>query len=426
MELTPAQNQIANSLARFRVVCCGRRFGKTTEAAEEIKGKVLSKPCRVAYIAPTYQQARDIAWEMLKRELMPIISNINESRLEFRVKSKNGGESFVFLRGWESVETIRGQQFDFLVIDEIAQMRNFQSNWEEILRPTLTDTKGEALFISTPKGFNHFYDLYNLEQNDKDYKSFHFTSYDNPFIPKEEIDKARQELTEDRFAQEYLADFRKTQGLVYKEFDRDKHLYDKFEGRAVETIAGVDFGFTNPTAVITIIRDSDDTFWIDNEYYKTGQTDTQIAEYIAAQNFNKVYPDPEAPSSIQELRNKRVNVREVVKNKDSIKNGITKVTELFKANRLKINKRCVNLIYELETYSYPDKTDQHNENENPIKENDHALDAMRYALFMQGEYKRMATQFVPNNIDRNPGYTLERPEQKMAKKFIPQYGKPIR
>jgi hypothetical protein len=64
------------------------------------------------------------------------------------------------------------------------------------------------LFISSPKGFNHFYDLYNLEAKDKDYKSFHFTSYDNPFIPRDEIDKASKELTEDRFAQEYLADFR--------------------------------------------------------------------------------------------------------------------------------------------------------------------------------------------------------------------------
>ena len=232
MELTQPQKIIAKCRNRFRVVNCGRRFGKTTLAVEEIKGKALSEPSKIAYIAPTYQQARDIAWQMLVKELQPIIVKVNESRLELTVMTKDGEQSQIFLRGWESIETLRGQQFDFIVIDEIAQMRNFQSMWQEVVRPTLTDTRGEAMFISTPKGFNHFYDLYNLENKDDDYKSFHFSSYDNPYIPKEELDKAKKELTEDRFAQEYLADFRKTEGLVYKEFDRDKHLFEEpgFEG----------------------------------------------------------------------------------------------------------------------------------------------------------------------------------------------------
>jgi len=182
MELHKAQNQIAEDLHRFRVVNCGRRFGKTTEAVLEIKAKALARPNRIAYIAPTYQQARDIAWEQLKQEVQDFNKGINESRLEVKTRTLEGGESIIFLRGWESVETLRGQKFDFLVIDEIAQMRNFWLNWQEVLRPTLTDTKGEALFISTPKGFNHFYDLFNLENTDSDFKSFHFTSYDNPFL----------------------------------------------------------------------------------------------------------------------------------------------------------------------------------------------------------------------------------------------------
>ena len=91
MILTPAQSLIAKDLHRFRVVCVGRRGGKTTLAVEEIKGKALSKSARIAYIAPTYRQARDIAWEMLKKQLQPIIIDINESRLEIRViKIKNG------------------------------------------------------------------------------------------------------------------------------------------------------------------------------------------------------------------------------------------------------------------------------------------------------------------------------------------------
>lgn len=380
MLLTPPQAQIAKSLARFRVVNCGRRFGKTTEACEEIKGKALGKPTRICYIAPTYQQARDIAWEQLKRELLPITIQANESRLELRTRTQNEGESIVFLRGWESVETLRGQQFDFLVIDEVASMRNFWMNWQEVLRPTLTDTKGEVLFISTPKGFNHFYDLYNLEGKDKDYKSFHFTTYDNPYIPKEEVDKARLELTEDRFAQEYLADFRKTEGLVYKEFNRELHLFDKdVQG---ELLGGVDFGFTNPAAVLQIVKDKDANYWVKDEWYKTGRTEPQIAEYVASCKFNRVYPDPENPSAIEALNQKGIRIVEVVKGKDSVMSGVNRVREMFKSNRLKIHRSCINLISELETYSYPEKQGGHNPQENPVKENDHALDALRYVIMM--------------------------------------------
>lgn len=386
MILTPSQGTIAKDLHRFRVVNCGRRFGKTTEAIEEIKGKALARPARICYIAPTYQQARDIAWDALKRELQPITKSVNESRLELRVRTQTEmGESLIILRGWESVETLRGQSFDFIVIDEIAQMRNFWANWYEVLRPTLTDRKGEVLFISTPKGFNHFYDLYKMELDPikgADFKSFHFTSYDNPHLPQEEIDQARKELTEDRFAQEYLADFRKTEGLVYKEFDRNRHLFTQGPERFVDYVAGVDFGFNNPAAVIHIKVDYDGNYWVTEEWYKTKRTELQIAEYVVGCKFNRVFPDPENPSAIEVLNQKGVSVSEVLKDKGSVMSGINKVRELFKQNRLFIHASCENLISELETYSYPDKKPDQSEPENPIKEHDHALDALRYPIYM--------------------------------------------
>jgi PBSX family phage terminase large subunit len=335
---------------------------------------------QICYIAPTYQQARDIAWQELKKVAGPAISKPNESRLEITVNTVHGGTSTIMLRGWESIETLRGQKFDFIVVDEIASMRNWNTNWQEVIRPTLTDVKGEAMFISTPKGFNHFYDLYNQEGKDADYKSFHFTSYDNPFLPVEELEKAKTELTEDRFAQEYMADFRKTEGLVFKEFDRNKHVKVVEMGDPDEFIAGIDFGFTNPTAVIPIYRWGDDRYHVPFEWYRTGRTEEQIGEYVKSCGFNRVYPDPESPSAIQVLTGKNIEVIEVIKNKDSIKNGINRIRTLLKMGKLTIDPQCVNLIYEFETYAYADKKDNHNEDENPIKENDHALDALRYAL----------------------------------------------
>jgi phage terminase large subunit len=265
---------------------------------------------------------------------------------------------------------LRGQKFDLVVLDEVAMMRGFAGTWQEVIRPTLTDTKGEALFISTPKGFKHFYDLFTQSSRDPDYKSFQFKTTDNPHIPSDEVEKARKELTEDRFAQEYLADFRKTEGLVYKEFNRSRHVFQKGEGRDfVKVFGGVDFGFTNPCAAITIKKDRFAVYWITDEWYKTQQTDAQIADYVYALKWDECYPDPESPAAIEELRKRGVNTREVVR-------------ELFKTNRLRIHESCRNLIWELETYSYPDSKPDRNDDENPIKEGDHAMDAMRYALSM--------------------------------------------
>lgn len=401
MNLHQSQELIAKDRHRFRVVNCGRRFGKTTLATLEIVAKaVIKKNQKIAYIAPTYPQARDIAWSEFKK-FLPIDSSAkpqyNESRLEIAI---NNG-SHIWLRGWESIETLRGQSFDFIVIDEIAMMRNFWENWQEVVRPTLTDRKGEALFISTPKGFNHFYDLYNFEQRDTDYKSFHFTSYDNPYIPKEEIDKAGQEITPDRFAQEYMADFRKAEGLVYKEFIRELHTVEQLEidnknADWRERLNGVDFGFTNPAVILDIRTDYDGNYWVLDEFYKTGQVNSVLVEHTKGLKPNIVYPDPAEPDRIQEFRNAGLNVRDVKKSKDSVLAGIDMVRDYFKQNKIKINKKCVNLIYELETYSFPDTNSEKNDQENPIPLNDHALDALRYVVMTHAISSTRPKTTIPN------------------------------
>jgi len=386
MALHETQKPVAQDTHRFRVLCCGRRWGKTTLAIDQMKARSAIPESRIAYIAPTYQQARDIAWNELKKDCEQSARTINESRLEIILV--NG--SMIVLRGWENIETLRGQKFDLIVIDEIAMMRNFWEMWHEVIRPTLTDNKGEGLFISTPKGFNHFYDLFNEEAKDEDYKSFHYTTYDNPYIPSEEVDKAKEELTEDRFHQEYMADFRKTEGLVYKEFDRKVHLvqgededwYKSIGQTKVRSYGAIDFGFVHPAAYLMIEQTSDGIFYVRDEWYKSGKTDDEIAEVISAGQHHAVYPDPANPGGIKALRDKGVNVRDVNKGTGSIQAGINVVRELMKSRRLFINARCKSLIFELETYAYGDSKDGMKVNENPIKENDDAVDALRYCLMM--------------------------------------------
>src|SRR3990167_2547835 len=272
MQLINWQKILAKDRHRFRVLRVGRRAGKTTLMAEEIKGKAIGKPSRIAYIANNNQQARDIAWGLFKKELLGAITDTNEVRLEIKTKTQKGGESIIFLRGWEAVENLRGQAFDFLAIDEVASMNNFWVNWQEVLRPTLTDTKGEALFASTPKGFNHFYDLCNQELTDKNFKSFHFTSWDNPHLDRDELQTAKDTLPQDRYLQEYEASFQKTQGLAIPEFSREKHLYDTLPVKDFEKLAGVDFGYVHHAAVPEIYWDGENLY-VDDEWYKTGRTD---------------------------------------------------------------------------------------------------------------------------------------------------------
>lgn len=381
--LTETQKIVLKDNHRFRVLRCGRRWGKTTVACKEIKALAIYREVRIAYIAPTIQQARDIMWEMLLKELRPaIIKAVESPSREITVRTESGGTSLIQLRGWEAIETLRGQAFDFLILDEVAQMKNFWSNWEEVLVPTLTDRKGQALFASTPKGFNHFYELHNKELTDKEFKSFHFTSYDNPYLPIDELEARKQSLPRERFEQEYMASFQKTQGLVYKEFNREIHLYQKLPNIVLKKVAGVDFGFRNPAAVLDI-RTNGEQYWVEDEWYKTERTDAQIAEYVARSGYQEVYPDPESAGAIKELTNRNVNVREVIKGHDSVEAGIKKVKELLISKKLMVNSRCVNLISEFEMYSYDDDKAEHNQEEKPIKDNDHALDALRYVVSMK-------------------------------------------
>ena len=404
MDLTKAQQEIVKSNNRFRVVCAERRFGKSTLSSYEMVACALSGNKEIAYIAPTYQQARDIVWNMLKEVARNAIKSVNESRLEIVVSNINGGESRITLRGWENIETLRGLKFNFLVIDEVAMMKNFWLNWQEIIRPTLTDYKGQVLFISTPKGFNHFYDLYKNEKDDDDYKSFHYTSYDNHYLPVEELDKAKEELTEDRFAQEYMADFRKTEGLVYKVFNRDYHTYTEeiLPGQQTplfkEYFLGIDFGWNNPSCILFMAKDRDDNFWILEEFYKRKVTNQELIEVAKQYNPNYIYADPAEPDRIEEFKRAGFYMRDVTKGKGSIAKGIDTVTEMFKQGRIKIHRSCENLIWELETYSYPESKPGRNHNEDPVKENDHAMDALRYALMtnapQQSAYSR---SFTDNN-----------------------------
>ena len=214
IELLPWQQDVWADETRFKIVAAGRRTGKSRLAAWLLIVNALQAgKGHVFYVAPTQGQARDIMWQTLMELGHPVISGSHINNLQ--IKLVNGAT--ISLKGADRPETMRGVSLKFLVMDEYADMK--PEVFEQILRPALADQKGSAMFIGTPMGRNHFYELYKYAELDDDptYKAWHFTSYDNPLLDPSEIDIAKRSMSSYAFRQEFMASFEARGSEMFKE-----------------------------------------------------------------------------------------------------------------------------------------------------------------------------------------------------------------
>ena len=214
VELLKWQQEVFSDPTRFKVVAAGRRCGKSRLAAWTMIIRALqADKVTVFYVAPTQGQARDIMWSVIEDLGHPVIASKHVNNMEFKLV--NG--SRISLKGADRPDTMRGVSLEYLVMDEYADMK--PQVWEEVLRPALADRQGDALFIGTPKGRNHFYDLYVYADKGEDssYKGWHFTSYDNETLKAEEIDLAKQSMSSYAFRQEFMASFEALGSEIFKE-----------------------------------------------------------------------------------------------------------------------------------------------------------------------------------------------------------------
>lgn len=214
ISLLPWQQEVWNHSARFKVVAAGRRTGKSRLAAYLLIVNALQTDRgHVFYVAPTQGQARDIMWQTLLEVGHPVIEGSHINNLQIRLI--NGAT--ISLKGADRPETMRGVSLKYLVMDEYADMK--PEVWEQILRPALADQKGQALFIGTPMGRNHFYDLYLYgdKGDDESFASFHYTSFDNPILDAGEIEAAKRSMSSFAFRQEFMASFEALGGELFKE-----------------------------------------------------------------------------------------------------------------------------------------------------------------------------------------------------------------
>jgi phage terminase large subunit-like protein len=246
-ELHSAQFTIHNAAARFKVVSAGRRFGKTRLAVMECVS-VANEGGRAWWVSPSYKTS-EVGWRPL-RQMARRIPGAEIKLVDKMVTLPGGG--FVAVRSADNPDSLRGEGLDFVVMDECAFMQ--REAWTEAIRPALSDRLGKALFISTPKGRNWFWEAYQRGvRNEEGWQSFTYPTSANPFIDKGEIEAAKRDLPEIIFRQEYLAEFVDDQGGVFRRVQEAAVLQPSEPDPKRQYIAGVDVAASVDYTVVTVM-----------------------------------------------------------------------------------------------------------------------------------------------------------------------------
>jgi hypothetical protein len=403
MALTKPQKKVITNEARFRVLVTGRRFGKTFLAINEL-AKFASKPNqRVWYVAPTYRQAKAICWNVLKEKMIyhKWVKNINHSDLTITLKNN----STITLRGSDNEQSLRGVGLNFLCIDEFADVS--QEAWFEVLRPTLSDTKGHALFCGSPRGFGNWsYELFKQGETNKEWASFKYTTIEGGNVDEDEVEQAKQDLDIRTFQQEYEATFVNYSGMIYYNFSRESNIIEKYQKETAILHIGLDFNVDPMSAVVCIIVN--ETIMVVDEIQIYSSNTQEMCDEIKNRYKNKqivVYPDPSARqrktsaggfTDLSILKNAGFDVK--CKNtapliRDRINAVNAKLKNVNGKNSLFIVKSCKNVIKSIERQIYKEGTHV------PDKDSgyDHMNDALGYLIEFNFPLRR---NFAPSQPKR--------------------------
>ena len=403
MALTKPQKKVISNEARFRVLITGRRFGKTFLAINEL-AKFASKPNqRVWYVAPTYRQAKAICWNVLKEKMIyhKWVKNINHSDLTITLKNN----SQITLRGSDNEQSLRGVGLNFLCIDEFADVS--QEAWYEVLRPTLSDTKGHALFCGSPRGFGNWsYELFKQGETNKDWASFKYTTIEGGNVDQDEVEQAKQDLDIRTFQQEYEATFVNYSGMIYYNFNRQNNIIEKYQKETAILHIGLDFNVDPMSAVVCVIVN--EKIIVVDEIQIYSSNTQEMCDEIKNRYKNKqivVYPDPSARqrktsaggfTDLSILKNAGFDVK--CKNtapliRDRINAVNAKLKNVNGKNSLFIVKSCKNVIKSIERQIYKEGTHV------PDKDSgyDHMNDALGYLIEFNFPLRR---NFAPSQPKR--------------------------
>jgi len=368
--LTGPQNEVANDVSRFKVLITGRRrFGKTHLCMSEICKHAAKKPGSMNWlVAPSYRMAKQLVWLPLLDKLSRLrwIERKNEAELTIYLKNK----SVIALKGADNPDSLRGAGLDFLILDEFQDIP--KQAFTEVLRPTLSDRKGKAMFTGTPKGYGSWsHELFTTALQLDDWNAWQFTTIEGGNVPLEEIEAARRDLDERTFKQEYEASFTEYGGVVAYNFDYKETIKPLNNPNTNVIHVGMDFNLSPGTMAIFDIR-GDIIHFHDEIYMLNSNTDMMVEElkhrYPGAQVI--VYPDPAGRarksasagrSDISILQNAGFVVK-ARPTHTSIKDRVNALNARLKngagERKLLISPKCKNIINSLGRLSYIEGTNQ--------------------------------------------------------------------
>ena len=385
--------------ARFIVAVCGRRWGKSLSASMEAS-IILAKPdTRVWVVAPTYDLSEKIFREIwnkmvVQKGMATKRASFKEQYIEFEWGAVLQGKSA------DRPDSLVGESLDLLILDECAKVN--RKIWEMYLRPTLSDRKGKAIFISTPQGFNHLYDWYLMGQKDDNWHSFRYHSWENNVVfpdgeRDEDIEEAKRNVTKEIFDQEYKGLFTSLSGRVYS-FDRNIDMGVFPYNPYLPTFCSIDWGYRMPSVGwFQTYRQNGE--WhinmIDEISHRKNIKTDQLAEMVLARKYNvrEYYGDPAGTQvqgqsglgDIEIFRRKGIHVKSIRdKASRSIASGISHVRSFIENAQgkrfLHLDKKCQGTAEDFEMYRYPEEKDGKPLKLEPLKDgySDHGMDMVRY------------------------------------------------
>ena len=376
------QQAIYDSPALYKVVKAGKRFGKSKLAVYWLVKKAFTSANRMEWlIAPTYGQAKKIAWMEFK-SLIPkqLIRRMVENELQITLA--NG--SVIQLIGADNEDSLRGPHLDDVVFDECALISKYI--WPNIIRGQLLGSNGKrpgsAFFISSPnqKGVNWFSDFHAEAERkritgNKDWDAFHYTIYDNPTLNIEDIEAMHQDSSEDEWQVEYLANESAHAGQIYSEFNYSKHTSENGLDKVDLFIRGIDWGIDHPTVCLFVQVDTKSRkIFIEDEYVQSGYTIEESVDVIKKKTQSRAVDWTVCDPSLNKRNSqtKRTDKQEFDRlgvyciPGDNNHRGYNITKMFFKKDMIKIHPRCRTLIKQLKELQWTDK------------ENDDGPDVLRY------------------------------------------------
>jgi len=398
------QRDFLNSSARYRAAISGIGGGKSLIGAFDLVRHALKYPkSQHMVIAPTYRMLKKSSWQSIKKVLGWWKDlEYKEKIADMQIELPNGSR---ILSGYaQNPDYLRGVEVSTIWIDEAALCP--EELWNIAIGRIRQPNFPHRIWVTTtPRGRNWIYKKF-FETEDENYKTITWTTKNNPLYETEpdfinDLVKSYGGESSKWYKQEVLGEFVSFEGLVYDNFDEDIHISKDQPKNPIVTVAGTDWGTSSYGAIVVISLDSDGTVYVLDEVAKKGVVlnwDNQESWVDIGKQLSKTYNishffcDPSDPNAINTFNLSGMNA---VKANNARIPGIREIQAKFAGNKIKINPNCTNLLSEIKTYEWrKDKNDKILYDLDPVKVNDHSLDALRYAVMGISEVEEEEVEII--------------------------------